>query len=47
MKIEKWKLKDKELDVKILDDDEIETNEELDVTADLTEVVEKVDKNER
>ena len=47
MKIEKWKLKDKEVDVKILDDDEIETNEELDVTADLTEVVEKVDKNER
>lgn len=47
MKIEKWKLKDKEVDVEILDDDEIETNEELDVTADLTEVVEKVDKNER
>ena len=47
MKIEKRKLKDKEEDVEILDDDEIETNEELDVTADLTEVVEKVDKNER
>lgn len=47
MKIEKWKLKDKEVDVKILDDDEIETNEELDITADLTNVVEKVDKDER
>lgn len=47
MKIEKWNLKDKEVEVKILDNDEIETNEDLDVTADLTEVIEKVNLDER
>lgn len=47
MKIEKWKYKDTEIDVPILDDYEIETNEDivdLEKTKELTEILESIDK---
>ena len=39
MKVEKWNLKDKEVNVEILEEHEIETNEDLDFTQDLTEII--------
>lgn len=47
MKIEKWIYKGKEIDVPILENDEIETNEEieLDKTKELTEILNNVGEN--
>lgn len=47
MKVEKWNLKDKEVNVEILEDNEIETNEDLDFTQDLTEIIQEVNSDER
>ena len=48
MKIEKWIYKGKEVNVPIVEENEIETNEdiEMDKTLDLTEVLELGDNNE-
>lgn len=48
MKIEKWKYNNQEIDVPILDEDEIETNEdieELEKTIDLTAISEVIGEN--
>lgn len=42
MRIEKVKYLDKEIELPILDDDEIEENIDLDTTIDLTKTVEKI-----
>ena len=47
MKVEKWNLKDKEVNVEILEEHEIETNEDLDFTQDLTEIIQEVNIDER
>ena len=49
MKLEKWKYKDKEIDIPIFDNEEIETNEDLEQlekTVDLTNVIEVIEKND-
>lgn len=42
MRIEKVKYLDKEIELPILDDDEIEENIDLDTTIDLTKTIEKI-----
>ena len=45
MKIEKWKYRDTEIEIHILEEDEIEKNENLDdleTTIDLSKVVESI-----
>ena len=48
MRIEKWKYKDTEIEVPILEEDEIEKNEdidELEKTLDLTETLTNIGEN--
>ena len=48
MKIEKWKYRDTEIEIPILDDDEIEKNEDLtnfEKTIDLSEIVYDIGEN--
>lgn len=46
MRIEKWKYKDKEIDIPIFEEDEIEKNEDivdLEKTKDLKEILENIE----
>lgn len=51
MRVEKWIYKNKEIDVPILEEDEIETNEDIDYlenTVDLTKTIEDLgDKDDK